>query len=64
MLHDSILFFVKESTIMQRIIIVIGVVGMLIFGIFFTSTPHTLAWSSNCSARGQFVDLSGCNFYG
>jgi hypothetical protein len=46
---------------MHRVIIIISVVLMLIFDAFFIPTPHALAASSNCSARGAYVDLSGCN---
>ena len=46
---------------MQRIMLVIAVVGMLMFGTFLTPMPRALAWSSNCNALGQGVDLSGCN---
>ena len=43
--------------------IVFAVVGMLIWGTFFTDVPRAMAASCDCS-RGYFesLDASGCNF--
>lgn len=49
---------------MQRVMIIIGVVAILVFGTFLIPTPRALALSSNCSARGDSVDLSGCDLSG
>ena len=54
---------IHESIAMRRILFLWMSAGILVFCTFLTPAPRALAASTNCSARGSWVDLSGCYLY-